>query len=239
MLTDCPAAVGNSVPYAGGTPAGKPVVEVGRVVRVVDGDTYDVLTGGHMLRVRLIGADAPELGQPFGRQVADSVAQLLRPQRLVRLTRHGQDLYGRTLATVTLPPLAGKPGTGALDSLLVARGWAWARAPRHKEPRLAAVQQLAQRQERGLWRCSPAVRPTGLRYGAASAQLVSSAMVRAVPVSQAPLISSFSSTLSLLLFFFTHGTTNRYYRHSGHRWRARVCQGRQHPAEAGVQQSIL
>lgn len=154
MLTGSSAAAGS--PDSG---TDKLRTETGRVVRVIDGDTYDVLSGGRVLRVRLTGADAPELGQPYGRQVADSVRQLLTPRQLVALTLHGQDLYGRTLATVALLPGTGKRLAVALDSLLVARGWAWAWAPRHKVPRLAAVQQQAQRQGRGLWHCSPAVPP--------------------------------------------------------------------------------
>ena len=43
-----------------------PAVESGRVVRVVDGDTYDMLAGGTVYRVRLLGVDAPEPDQPFG-----------------------------------------------------------------------------------------------------------------------------------------------------------------------------
>ena len=67
-----------------------PVIESGRVVRVVDGDTYDVLAEGVRYRVRLLGVDAPEPDQPFGPQAGDSVARLVGPQRLVRLTRRGR-----------------------------------------------------------------------------------------------------------------------------------------------------
>lgn len=42
--------------------------EVARVTRVVDGDTYEVLTGGQVLRVRLLGVDAPEHDQLLGRR---------------------------------------------------------------------------------------------------------------------------------------------------------------------------
>ena len=89
--------------------------EVARVTRVVDGDTYEVLTGGQVLRVRLLGVDAPEHDQAFGPQATDSATALLRGQ-LVRLQRHGTDLYGRTLGKLRLV------GSGAVDSLLVVRG---------------------------------------------------------------------------------------------------------------------
>ena len=128
-----------------------PHQETGRVVRVVDGDTYDVFAGGVMHRVRLLGVDAPEPDQPFGHQAGDSVARLLRPERPVLLGRRGVDLYGRTLATVRLP-VAGGPAL-ALDSLLVVRGWAWAWDPKHRVAGRAAQQTAAVAARRGLGKC--------------------------------------------------------------------------------------
>jgi micrococcal nuclease len=128
-----------------------PSQESGRVVRVVDADTYDVLAGGVVYRVRLLGVDAPEPDQPFGHQAGDSVARLLQPERPVLLGRRGVDLYGRTLATVRLP-IAGGPAL-ALDSLLVVRGWAWAWDPKHRVAGRAAQQALAVAARRGLWKC--------------------------------------------------------------------------------------
>ena len=137
-----------------------PKEEAGRVVRVVDGDTYDVVVGSVRYRMRLLGVDAPEPDQPFGQQAGDSVARLLGPQRLVEVTRHGVDLYGRTLATVRLP-VAGRPAV-ALDSLLVVRGWAWSAPPPAPPLRergvgwvasRAAQQTAAVTGRRGLWKC--------------------------------------------------------------------------------------
>ena len=129
---------------------GAPVAESSRVVRVVDGDTYDVLAGGVRYRVRLLGVDAPEPDQPFGHQAGDAVARLLGPQRRVWLTRRGVDLYGRTLATMRLPVAKG-PAL-ALDSLLVVRGWAWAWAwdPKRRVAGQAAQQAAAVAARRGL-----------------------------------------------------------------------------------------
>ena len=128
-----------------------PVAETGRVVRVIDGDTYDVLVEGIKHRVRLLGVDAPELDQPFGKRAVDSVARLLRPAQPVLLTRYGVDLYGRELGAVRLP-VAEKPAL-ALDSLLVVRGWAWAWDPKHKVAGRAAQQASALEKRRGLWKC--------------------------------------------------------------------------------------
>ena len=128
-----------------------PKQEAGRVVRVVDGDTYDVLAGGVVYRVRLLGVDAPELDQPFGHQAGDSVAQLLKSARPVLLGRRGVDLYGRTLATVRLP-IAGGPAL-ALDSLLVVRGWAWAWDPKKRVAGRSMQQTAAVAARLGLWKC--------------------------------------------------------------------------------------
>ena len=105
--------------------------EAARVVRVVDADTYIMLSGASTYRLRLLGVDAPEHDQAFGPQAADSVARLLVPGRVVLVTRAGLDFYGRTLGAVLLPTatvaVAGR--AVPLDSLLVVRGWAWAYDP--------------------------------------------------------------------------------------------------------------
>ncbi len=125
--------------------------EMGRVVRVLDGDTYEVLTSSQPVRVRLRGVDAPELSQPFGREAADSVTGLLRGQQ-VWLTRQGIDLYGRTLASLRVVTPT-RPGGVALDSLLVVRGWAWAWDPTRRVAGRVAEQASAQQANRGLWKC--------------------------------------------------------------------------------------
>ena len=69
-----------------------PSQEAGRVVWIVDTDTYDILANGTTYQVRLLGVDAPEPDQIFGHQAADSVIRLFGLQRRVLLTRRGVDL---------------------------------------------------------------------------------------------------------------------------------------------------
>jgi micrococcal nuclease len=82
-------------------------VGVGRVVRVVDGDTIDVQLAATRQTVRYIGVDTPETKHPskpvqcYGQRASDFNALLVSGE-LVRLVRDvaQRDRYGRLLAYV-------------------------------------------------------------------------------------------------------------------------------------------
>ena len=88
----------------GGDGAG---ARVGRVVKVVDGDTIHVQVGATKEKVRYIGVDTPETRHPskgvqcFGKRAAAFNAQLVDGEQ-VRLVRdvEERDRYGRLLAYV-------------------------------------------------------------------------------------------------------------------------------------------
>lgn len=87
------------------------------VVKVIDGDAYKVLLNGKLQNVRLLNVDAPELDQYFGKAIKDSVANLIQGS-VIALELHSSDIYGRTLVTAAYRGMS-------LDSLLIAKGWAW------------------------------------------------------------------------------------------------------------------
>ncbi|WP_180558431.1 thermonuclease family protein, partial [Arsenophonus endosymbiont of Apis mellifera] len=66
----------------------------GRVVNVIDGDTIYVLMEGKLVKVRLIGIDAPELGQPFGRRSKQNLLHLSAKKQAEVMTEK-QDRFGR------------------------------------------------------------------------------------------------------------------------------------------------
>jgi len=70
--------------------------EAARVVRVVDGDTLIVAIDGLDKRVRLIGVDAPEIGEPGGDEATQFVRDLVEGQT-VWLSGSGNDVdrFGR------------------------------------------------------------------------------------------------------------------------------------------------
>ena len=63
----------------------------GKVVGIIDGDTIDILTAEKTtIRIRLNGIDAPETGQPFGRNAKQYLSENIGGQ-IVRVVTHGED----------------------------------------------------------------------------------------------------------------------------------------------------
>jgi len=91
----------------GGKLVGATRSDAARVVRVVDGDTVVVRTGGHDERVRYIGVDTPESVKPgtpvqcFAKAASAENRRLVEGQE-VRLVgdAEARDRYGRMLAYV-------------------------------------------------------------------------------------------------------------------------------------------
>jgi len=95
----------------GGKLVGATRSDAARVVRVVDGDTVVVRTGGHDERVRYIGVDTPESVKPgtpvqcFAKAASAENRRLVEGQE-VRLVgdAEARDRYGRMLAYVYRQP---------------------------------------------------------------------------------------------------------------------------------------
>ena len=122
-----------------------------KVLRVVDGDTYQVLLYGKKQMIRVLNVDAPELNQAFGLKAKDSLTNLIQ-DKTISIEVIKTDLYGRLIAKVSFQ---GK----ALDSLLVANGWAWCYAKYNRNEMLPELQQMAIQSAKGLWQCQQAVPP--------------------------------------------------------------------------------
>ncbi len=131
------------------------------VSRIIDGDTVEVLNHlGEEVTVRLPGIDAPEGNQPYGDQATDALKSLV-DDRLVRISGHSIDRYGRLLGEMyTLD--------GARVSvLLVSNGFAWWYVRyAASDTELAHAQERAQNEQRGLWSQPNPIAPWAWRTGA-------------------------------------------------------------------------
>lgn len=74
-----------------------------RVTRVADGDTIEAVPAGEQrpVRIRLMGIDAPELSERFGRESLVFLRTLV-VNRTVRISGREMDRYGRLVARVTV-----------------------------------------------------------------------------------------------------------------------------------------
>lgn len=75
-----------------------------KVTRTIDGDTMDLENG---YRVRLLGIDSPEVGQPFYREATDALKEMTEGKKvkLEKDPRWEKDVYGRSLRYVFMDGL--------------------------------------------------------------------------------------------------------------------------------------
>ena len=128
-----------------------------RVIKVVDGDTVDILMNGSTTRLRLIGLDTPETVDPrkpvqcFGLAASDTAKELLTG-KAVRIemdpSQGTLDKYGRTLAYIFLPD-------GRLfNEFMIAEGYGHEytyRIPYAYQSEFKAAEKKAREEKKGLW----------------------------------------------------------------------------------------
>lgn len=90
----------------------------GPVLRILDGETIDVLHNHHAERIRLYGIDCPDKGQAYDTQAKQATSALIFG-KAVSLRTHGKDKHGRITADVFL--LDGRH----INHELVRQGWCW------------------------------------------------------------------------------------------------------------------
>lgn len=100
---------------AGGAMAGQDVM-TGKCVKVVDGDTLIIECEKSRRTVNIEGIDAPELDQPWGKEVRSFVRDMVRGEDVeVEIIENGGDAV---VARVTVNGVD-------LSEMLVSRGLAW------------------------------------------------------------------------------------------------------------------
>lgn len=133
------------------------LVLVGRVTRVVDGDTIDVDLDSGPIRVRFDSIDAPERRQPWGNEATTALSRRVTDQE-VELAVTEQDRYDRLVATVYA-------GGDNVNAWLVAEGHAWAYRAYLNDESLVAIETEARQERRGLWSLDAPVAPWDWRRG--------------------------------------------------------------------------
>ena len=138
----------------------------GKVVKVSDGDTIQVLMDGKAIKVRLAEIDCPEIGhgkkkpgQPYGK-AARRFALDLVGGKIVHVDVVTKDRYGRSIGTVVLD------NGSTLNKRMVEAGLAWVYRRYAKDPILFDLESKAKKAKRGLWSDPNPVPPWKWRHGA-------------------------------------------------------------------------
>ncbi len=118
---------------------------VGKVVGVHDGDTLTLLVDGNReVKIRLDGIDAPELGQPFGKNAKAALSATVF-EKAVTVKVGTTDRYGRTIGRIYLNDQDVNLG-------MVRTGFAWwYRQYAPKDGALEMAEKYAKIRKDGLW----------------------------------------------------------------------------------------
>lgn len=125
----------------------------GKVIAIIDGDTYDLLTEEKQtIRIRMEGIDAPERGMAFYRVSKNFLGELCMGQR-VKIVQTDTDRYGRAVAWSYLPD--GRE----LGHEMIKAGMAWHFKKYNSDIDLAKLEDEARAARIGLWHDAKPVAP--------------------------------------------------------------------------------
>jgi endonuclease YncB( thermonuclease family) len=123
----------------------------GKVIRIIDGDTVDILVDREPMRIRLAQIDAPEKRQAFGTKSRHALAAMVS-QKTATVITAGTDRYGRTIGTVLVD---GRD----INRAMVGQGMAWVYRQHLNDFSLIAVETKARENRVGLWADAEPVAP--------------------------------------------------------------------------------
>jgi len=129
----------------------------GKVISIVDGDTYDILVKGkRTIRIRMEGIDAPEKGMPFY-QVSKNYLGKLCFNKNVKVDITGTDEYYRYIGFTYL-----KDGT-ELSHKMIEAGYAWHFKKYNSDSDLSELEMKARNSKSGLWVINNQIPPWTVR----------------------------------------------------------------------------
>ena len=126
------------------TEVNEPVTAVvGKVVKVVDGDTLHVYSNKGTYKIRLSGIDAPERGQAYGKRAKEHLEFLVAGKQVIAIVE-SKDRYGRYVASV-------KVQSKDVCAEMLTAGYAWHYKQYDNNKYYDELQREARKAKRGLW----------------------------------------------------------------------------------------
>ena len=128
---------------------------VAKIVRVIDGDTVDVLLNDRVHRIRLDAIDCPEDGQEWGDMATRGLIKLIGG-KWVKLEKHGIDPYGRIIATLFIFSVENGEWINVNERMVMyGHGWVmriyYNHLPKQRKRKLNDLERWARSKKIGLW----------------------------------------------------------------------------------------
>lgn len=140
---------------------------IGKVVRVLDGDTFVLLVDQQPVRIRVTGIDAPEKDQPFGQRSRQSLAGMVDGNP-VAVRVKGKDSFGRILGAVYAKICAPSAPCLAVyvnaEQVKTGMAWAYRFHGQAVDPAMLKLETQARSERVGLWSAPNAVEPWKWRH---------------------------------------------------------------------------
>lgn len=117
-----------------------------KVIRIIDGDTMEILYKSIPFKIRLAHIDCPEKNsrQPFGKEAKKALSNLCFGQQ-VKLSIQNADRYGRLIATFT------NAKQQIVNQEMVKLGMAWHFTKYSSDKTYAKLEQEARQKKIGIW----------------------------------------------------------------------------------------
>ena len=117
---------------------------LGKVIKVTDGDSINILYDGKPLRIRLAEIDAPERGQPFWKKSREALADYVAGKQ-VQVVEVDIDRYKRIVGQVYI-------GETWVNGALVRGGYAYVYPKYATSERLYEFERAAKENQAGIWK---------------------------------------------------------------------------------------
>ena len=113
------------------------------VIKIIDGDTFTVLSAGRPEKIRLFGIDCPEKNQAYGEEAKNFTSKFIKG-KTIKIVPVTFDLYGRSVSIVYID---GK----CINEELLKAGLAWHFERYSKKPKWKELCRKAKLNKSGLW----------------------------------------------------------------------------------------
>lgn len=127
----------------------------GKAIKIIDGDTFDLLVDKTTYRIRLADIDCPEKGQDYYKISKQALSDYLYGS-YIEVIYTKKDRNGRILGTVYNGPVY-------INLIMVEEGYAWHFKKYSSDQRFAKAEINSKKAKRGLWKQPKPIAPWDFR----------------------------------------------------------------------------